>query len=65
MCIATEYQKQGIGGDLLIKFEKIIKQNGFKRIELKTLRNSYIEKFYRNRGYLDNNNNRVYLAKDI
>lgn len=65
MCIANEYQKKGIGGNLLFKFEKIIKNKGFNRIELKTLKSSYIEKFYRDRGFFDNDNNRIYLAKNI
>lgn len=65
MFINNNLQNKGIGNQLLIEFEKILTKMKVNKIELKTLKKSYVEKFYKNRGYITNKNNRIYLAKDI
>lgn len=46
MCIANEYQRQGVGKQLMQYTKQALKQQGVKYLTLLTLRGSHAEKFY-------------------
>jgi aminoglycoside 6'-N-acetyltransferase I len=60
--IKRNRQNQGLGTKFLNAVMGLLKKQNINRLELKTLRNSFLEKFFRKNGFDDSN--RVYLAKN-
>ena len=62
--VNPKYQGNGIGSELVMQLEFHLKQNGYFKATLLTARDTQVEKFYSNRGFITSNR-MIYMSHEL